>query len=220
MKSNFALYAGRDPRAALDLLAASPHGHLLPLAPGEAAHAPTFLHFVYRTAEDGAGDLGELRGHLANGNPLLKVLADDPRAVFTVQGPSAYVPNHWLDEAQGVPTSYYSWAQVQVEVTLDHGEEGKLAILDEMLARYQPEGRHPPMSPDDPHWRKMLGAITGLRMAVVQARSRFKYGQNKNAAARERIVEHLRLRGGAEDAAVAGFVERLLRQEQERRAGA
>ncbi len=209
MAHGYDQYAGVDEAAALGLLAQAEHGQLS-IWDGEARQPSlTFMHFVPRL-EGPAGARaqgGEIWGHLANTNPMLRRLDSDPRATFTVFGPAAYVPSYFSGEPRGVPTSYYSWGQFAVEAELVRDPTGLIAILETMLARFQPEGRHPPLDPADRYWQGLLGAITGLRLRIVGAQSRFKYGQNKSAGTRLLIVDALRQRGLAQD---GGVVERVL----------
>lgn len=199
MAYGYDLYAG-DETAGLALLAAAEHGHLAAWD-GEARRPQvTFLHYVLQP------DTREVWGHLANTNPMLRRLESDPRATFTVAGATAYVPSYYSGEERGVPTSYYSWAQCDVAVRLVHEPAGLLTILEAMLARFQPEGRHPPMDPADRYWQGLLGAITGVRMRIEGISSRFKYGQNKPVRTRLAIAGQLRARGGAQDEEAAAQV--------------
>jgi len=200
MAHGYELYAGADDAAAMGLLAAAEHGHLAAWD-GEAQRPSiVFMHYVARLEQR------EIWGHLANTNPLLRRLETDPRATFTVSGPSAYVASYFTGEPRGVPTSYYSWAQFEVEVALVHETPGLLAILEAMLARFQPEGRHPPIDPAERYWQGMLGAITGVHLRIRSMASRFKYGQNKAAPLRLAVAEALEQRGLGQDAAAAGQV--------------
>jgi predicted FMN-binding regulatory protein PaiB len=197
MAHGYDLYAGATDEVALALLSSAEHGQLALWDGAAQRPALAFMHYVARPAQR------EIWGHLANANPMLERLAADPRATFTVAGPSAYVPSYFSGEPRGVPTSYYSWAQCEVEVELVRDPAGILAILAAMLERFQPEGRHPPVDPADRYWQGMLGAITGTRMHIRALASRFKYGQNKSARARLDVVAALRGRGLPGDAASA-----------------
>lgn len=197
MDPGYDLYSGKSPEDANGLLANSEYGFLSVWDPVETRPEMSFMHYVHKPAE------GEIWGHLANSNPLLKQLQADSRATFTVHGPNAYVPSHWRDSSYSVPTSYYSWAQFELQVMLVRDEEQILDLLVEMLARFQPEGFHPALDPADKGWRRMAGAITGLKMKIRASRSRFKYGQNRSEEHRRGIVGQLRKRGYPQDEPVA-----------------
>jgi transcriptional regulator len=214
MGAGYDLYAGDGEQAAFSLLAGAEHGHLT-LWDGEGGGpATTFLHYVAHP------ERREILGHLSNGNPILRRLESNPRATFTVQGPAAYIPSHWLSSLRAVPTSYYSWAQFELDVAVIHEPAAIVALLEEMLARFQPEGQHPRLALDDPHWQRMTSAITGLRMQVREARSRYKYGQNREPGVRRAVARRLRTRRLPADDGVADFVLATLPEEERPRAQA
>jgi transcriptional regulator len=198
MAHGYELYAGADEQAALELLERAEYGHLAAWE-GERPSL-TFMHYVCDRAAR------RIEGHLANSNPLLQRLEREPRVTFTVSGPAAYIPSYWVDPERGVPTSYYSWAQFELEVRLVREPQAIVAVLGRMLARFQPEGRHPPLDLGQPYWRKLVGAITALDMRVIEARSRFKYGQNRPAALRRAIAQRLQARSSPQDPAVSQSV--------------
>ncbi|MEE8436696.1 MAG: FMN-binding negative transcriptional regulator [bacterium] len=200
MSGGYEMYAGRSDEEAIALLTNTEYGHLTARGTGAASLGPSFVHYAPRPAER------EIWVHLANTNPLLAALELEPQAILTVSGPAAYIPSHWLDSPHGVPTSYYSWARFEVDVTLLRAPEEIVAVLKAMLERFQPEGDHPAMDLADPIWQNMVGAITGLRLSIRGARSRFKYGQNRSAAVREGIVHNLQKRDGPQDKPVAKSV--------------
>ena len=200
------LYAGNSPADAITLLDSRNYGQLSHWNTDSGRPEMAFMHYAVHAEDDAIHAEGpQIWGHFANGNPMLGLLQADPNATFWVEGPSSYVPSHWYtsNRDKAVPTSYYSWAQFEVEVEIVRDSEGTLAILESMLARLQSEGEHPPMDPALKFWQGMLGAITGLKMNIKSARSRHKYGQNRPADARQTIAEQLRQRGQGQDAAVA-----------------
>lgn len=209
-------YNGADDEAALRVLEGEQYGQLSVWEPEGERPEMVFLHYaigrepVQKPGREPVQKPGverrEIWGHLANSNPVLERLAARPRATFWVNGPSAYVPSHWSAAPRAVPTSYYAWAQFEVEVQLVGEPEGVREILRAMLARLQPEGSHPPLEPEDPSWQGMLAAITGLRMRITACRSRFKYGQNRPPATRRAIAGHLTGRGLPRDGQVAAAV--------------
>ena len=194
------LYAGKSERAALELLEDLQSGELS-LWDGPSGR-PCFV-FMHYAVQDEAP---QILSHVAKSNPVLKLLAKEPRATFWVNGPSAYIPSHWYGSDRRVPTSYYSWAQFEVSVQLVEDEPGKLDILAAMLARLQPEGGHPPMDTGEKYWQGMVGAITGMEMTIQASQSRHRYGQNRPAEVRRRIAAELETRNEGQDRAVAAQV--------------
>ena len=193
------LYGGAGEDEAFELLASLTHGQLSHWNRGQGRPEMAFMHYAV------SSDPRQILGHLSNNNPMLELLDADPRATFWVEGGSAYVPSHWYttNQEKAVPTSYYSWAQFEVEVELVRNSEGMLEILKHMLAVLQSEGSHPPMDPTQKFWQGMLGAITGLKMNIVSSRSRHKLGQNRPVETRREIAAKMDARGLGQDAEMA-----------------
>lgn len=189
------LYSGNSQEEAFGLLKTHDHGQFSHWNQGEGRPEMAFIH--YAVSEEPR----RILAHFSNNNPMLTLLEADPRATFWVEGPSAYVPSHWYasNRDKAVPTSYYSWAQFEVEVEIVRDAQGMLDILHPMLEALQGEGSHPPMDPTQKYWQGMLGAITGLRMNIVSARSRHKYGQNRPVDTRQDIAEKMSERGIGQD---------------------
>jgi len=197
---NYDLYAGQSDQAARGLLEALEYGQLSIWEAETARPAFVFLHYAVHEEPP------EIWGHLANKNPMLDMLRTNPRATFWVNGPSAFIPSHWTGTDQGVPTSYYSWAQFEVSVKLLEAQDANLEVLNSMLARLQPEGDHPAMDTSQRFWKGMVGAITGMKMTIEACQSRHKYGQNRPPQLRRHIAAALEARNQGQDRAVAAQV--------------
>jgi transcriptional regulator len=140
--------------------------------------------------------------HLARPNPVWGALAENPNAMLSVAGDWAYVPSAWKaigdeDPAFGVPTTYYAAVQLIGLVTVVDDDEGKAEILRTQLGVTEPDG-----GAVDPiaHGRR-LNSIRGVRLAVSEVRSKFKYGGNVDDEHRAAVAERLRLRNAPGDRA-------------------
>ena len=129
--------------------------------------------------------------HLARPNPALAAVERRPTVVFSVHGDWAYVPAAWKaigdeDPALGIPTSYYAAVNLTCTVELLEGEE-LLDLLRTQLGRFEPGS-----GVADPavHERRLPG-IRGLRLSVVSADAKFKYGGNVDDAHRAALVDRL-----------------------------
>ncbi len=81
------------------------------------------------------------------------------------------------------------------------------AILRRQLSTFQPETAV--ADPAEAHGAKLAG-ILGIEIRVTQVLAKFKYGGNVDTEHRKAVVAHLLERGGPEDVAAAGHVERRL----------
>lgn len=153
-------------------------------------------HFLYDGAE-------EVVLHLARPNPIWAALEANPAAVVSVHDDYAYIPTGWRDESPeiGVPTSYYASVQLVCQAEIVDDREGKAEILRRQLAHHQPDGDYGEVAADAGPYHKMLSAIRGLRLRVVDVRAKFKYDAHRPAEVRERVAAGLAARGLPGDAA-------------------
>ena len=172
------------------------------IAPGRGRDLPVVVptHYAFATAPD------EILVHFAKPNPVWAALAENPLALFCVDGPFAYVPGPWnanagVDEAWGVPTSYYASAQLRCNATVVDDPAGLAAILRLLMARFQPEGGSHDVEPGDNPFGRLLPAIRGLRLRVESVNAKFKFGGNKSEAQRLGIADRLGRRLGPGDLA-------------------
>jgi transcriptional regulator len=183
------------------------------IAPGDGRDLPVVVptHFLY----DGATTV---RLHLAAPNPVWKALAERPRALLTVVDDYAYVPSDWQaapgePRELGVPTSYYATVQLSCDVQVADDAEGKVEILRDQLAHFEPAGGYLPPDTAQEHYRRRLPGIRGLTLTVTSVRAKFKYGGNKEPGHREELAEHLAQRDGPADAAAREHLLRRLHAE-------
>ncbi|MFI6388132.1 FMN-binding negative transcriptional regulator [Nonomuraea sp. NPDC050547] len=148
--------------------------------------------------------------HLARPNPIWAALEADPQVTLTVADDYAYIPSTWRAPVDGVPTSYYAAVQLICRAEILDEREGKAEILRRQLAHHQPGGGHGAMSATEGPYHKMLSAIRGLRLEVVEARAKFKYDSHKPAELRERVAGRLAARDQVRDAGARAQVLRRL----------
>lgn len=150
--------------------------------------------------------------HFAAPNPILKALAEDPRAVMSVAGDWAFIPSAWKaigdeDPMLGIPTTYYSAVQLRGEARLSETPEETAAVLRRQLAVLQPEVDV--ADPQGAHPNKLNG-IRAVTLRVGEVVAKFKYGGNVDEAHRRAVVDRLTERDGPGDRQAVAHVERRL----------
>ena len=177
-------------------------GHLV--AGGRDRDVPIVVPTQFALIDPGTAVL-----HLARPNPIWAALEENPKVVLSVAGDWAYIPAAWKaigdeDPAMGVPTTYYAAVQLIADAEILDTDEVKAAILRDQLAVTEPgSGAVDPIE----HGRRLAG-IRGLRLNVVEARAKFKYGGNVDDEHRSFVLTHLADRAGPGDAAAAGHLQR------------
>lgn len=159
-----------------------------------------------------------LRGHVARANPLAQ--RDGAAVVAVFQGPQAYVSPNWYpskhETGREVPTWNYAVIHVHGRLHTTNDPHRLRALLVELTDRHE-AGEPQPWSIDDApadHTERLLGAITGIEIAIERVEAKFKLSQNHPPANRLGVVEGLRRRGRAGDAELAVWMTRT----EERRA--
>ncbi|MCX4243779.1 GNAT family N-acetyltransferase [Paraliomyxa miuraensis] len=114
----------------------------------------------------------------------------------------AHLPSWFFDERRACPaTTYYRsvYAWGTIERVADRVT--KAAVLQALMEHHQPEGRHQPITADDPLY---ANAIDGLFVGCIRPRrieGKAKLGQHKGAATIARALDGLWQRGAPGDLA-------------------
>jgi transcriptional regulator len=140
--------------------------------------------------------------HLARPNPIWDALAENPTVVLSVAGDWAYIPAAWKaigdeDPRFGVPTTYYSAAQLIADAEVVDDPAEKAVILRTQLGVTEPGSG----AADPAEHGRVLSGIRGLRLSVREVRAKFKYGGNVDDEHRAAVAARLTERAGPGDAA-------------------
>jgi predicted FMN-binding regulatory protein PaiB len=128
------------------------------------------------------GAVTQLRGHFARANPQVEVLKADPRALILFLGPHGYVsPSHAGDRTQA-PTWNYASAQFVVDVTLTDAPADIEGLLSGLAGAVE-AGQSEPWTLADmgARYERLARGVIGFTAEVVEARYRFKLGQDERA---------------------------------------
>ena len=160
---------------------------------------------------------GVLRGHVARANPVWREAAPGAEALAIFHGPNAYISPSWYPSKRETGKVVPTWNYAVVHA------RGALRVIDdaawlrglvETLTRTHEAGMPQPWAVGDAppdYIARMLGAIVGIELALTSLQGKWKTSQNQPAANRAGVVEGLRRRDGADDAAMADWVERAAR---------
>ena len=141
------------------------------------------------------GDGTVLWGHLANANPQLECLRDNPDVIVTFTGANAYVTPRGLPTPKSAPT----WNYIAVHL------HGRCEVLDVAETEYAVERLVTAMENDrELSWRTsemearrnmLLRFVTGVRIRARCINAKFKLGQNERLEDLERILDNLEHEG-------------------------
>ena len=180
-------------------IAAQEMGRLITLGEDGTPHIGLY-NFVY------APPTIEL--HLVRTDEQVADLKARARCAFEVDEVLAVIPSHWVHpEYGGSATSYHR--TVIFECASEVAEDPAVVMAQQrrLLAKHQPEGQYRQLAVDDPLYKGALNQLAAVTLRITACRAKFKLGQNRPAAARQRVIEELRRRGRPNDARAADALQ-------------
>ncbi|MCB9673722.1 MAG: GNAT family N-acetyltransferase [Alphaproteobacteria bacterium] len=120
-------------------------------------------------------------------------------AVLSAHEIVAEIPSYLRHPERACPaTTYYRSAEVRGRIVAIDDPHAKLAVLERLLARFQPEGGYRPLSVEDPMY---AGAIRALGVYALDGEpvARAKLGQSLSDPDRHAVLEGLWKRGAPGD---------------------
>jgi transcriptional regulator len=186
-------YFKGDDATARRLIAAYPFATLITPAAGDVhvTHLPLLLE----------GDA--LTGHVARPNPHWNALeAADSIAVF--HGPHAFVSRGWYEHpSDNVPTWNYATVHVTGRAQL-MPVAGNREVVERIAERFEPAGTPPTAAAK---LDRLPAGVVAFRLPLARVEVKVKMNQNKTAADRRGVIAGLRATGGAEELAVANWMQ-------------
>ncbi len=180
------------------LLASAPYVHLC----GTDDDGRPIARTVHGVVVDGA-----LAFHAAPAGEKLGLL-DRPVVAFTEEM-VAEIPSWFVDPERACPaTTYYRAVQVHGVLETVSEPAHKARVLAALMARFQPEGRHVPITHDHPLYEKALRGLLVAHVPLAHLDGKSKLGQNRSAEERARILELLWQRGRPGDPRAIELIRR------------
>jgi hypothetical protein len=147
----------------------------------------TALNFLYD---------GRILWHGAVAGERYECLKKDPRATFSAVSMQVYLPSHLLSEENATSaTSAFKSVHVRGRCQTIEDPEEKCSFLNQLMEKYQPEGRFKKITPADPLYLKVLKATGVYALTVEEMSGKFKFAQNKSKEDRQKIARFLKERG-------------------------
>lgn len=148
-----------------------------------------------------------LLGHCAKPNPHWRHLQARPQALATFLGPHAYMSPSVYPDKQRVPTWNYLAVHCKVQARLVEDAPGKDALLKKLIGEHEPGYAEQWRSMDEEFAQKMLAAIVGFELDVLEWSCKLKLNQHRPEA-------HARMRAGyaagnANEQELAAWMQRL-----------
>ena len=117
-------------------------------------------------------------------------------AVIAAEEVVASIPSYFLDPERACPaTTLYRSAQVHGALEPVVDPDHKAEVLAALMAKYQPERRHVPLSADHPLYAKAIAGLMVMAVSLERTDGKAKLAQNRSPAERRVLLERLWDRG-------------------------
>jgi transcriptional regulator len=152
--------------------------------------------------------------HLHRKDEQLADLRANPNCAFEVDEVHGTVPSNWTHPTNAMfATAYHRTVIFECAGTLSEDAETLAAQQQRLMAHYQPEGGHQPVSTAHALYRGPFNEIAALTLTVRARKVKWKLAQNRNRVMREKLIANLRQRGRPTDAGAADALQWALDQE-------
>lgn len=193
-------FAINDPEQCIAFLNEYPFVTLITAVRGEmfASHVPLLV-------ERRKDDQWVLGGHVAKANSHWHAFDGANEALAIFHGPHAYVSPSWYPTQPAVPTWNYAAVHVYGRPRVIEDATLTSRLLDDLLQRFE---SGPAEKLADDFRRPLESAIVAFEMPIERWQAKFKLNQNRSAADRAAVVEHLSASKRADEQAMAEFMRR------------
>jgi transcriptional regulator len=149
-------------------------------------HIPVWL-------DRAAGPYGTIHGHVSRQNPQNKTFDGRENGVIVFRGPQGYISPMWYTKTDVVPTWNFAVVHATGKLRPVTGKKELTELLARLIAKYEArEGTSYDFSAiDDAYKTGLMQGIVGFEMEVELLEGKFKLGQERSAADKQKILKNL-----------------------------
>jgi uncharacterized protein len=152
--------------------------------------------------------------HLHRTDEQLADLRGNPKCLFAVDEIHGTIPSHWIHATNAMfATAYHRTVIFECAAKISEDADELAAQQQRLMAHYQPEGGHKPVSAEHAMYRGPFNEIAALTLEVCARKVKWKLAQNRDRPAREKLIAALRQRGRPTDAGAADALQWTLDHE-------
>ncbi|HUP56026.1 MAG TPA: FMN-binding negative transcriptional regulator, partial [Bdellovibrionota bacterium] len=154
---------------------------------------------------------GKLYLHLNRRDEQVACLRESDSATLVFQDILAVIPSYWVDEKYaGAATTYYRYAELRCRARVLESDEELTRVFRSLMGRYQPEGRHEPLSPDSATYRSSYAMLSVVELEPLSVRTKWKIGQNRPVETRLKVAAELEKRAQGQDLRAAAEIRKWI----------
>ncbi|MEO8062470.1 MAG: FMN-binding negative transcriptional regulator [Pseudomonadota bacterium] len=155
--------------------------------------------------------------HLHRNDEQLADLLSNKKCTFEVDEIHGAIPSHWIHATNAMfATAYHRVVIFECDAEVSADAVVLAAQQQRLMAHYQPEGGHAPVSAEQAMYRGPFKEIRALTLSVRARKVKWKLAQNRTREQRENLIAELRKRGRPSDAGAADALQWTLDHEAHR----
>ena len=166
-----------DEFAFVDLVTASPTLRI--------THVPVWL-------DREAGRYGTLHGHISRQNPQTKAFDRSQTGVIVFHGPHSYISPTWYTKPEAVPTWNFAVVHASGKLTAVTDKKALHDLLAKLIAKFEQSSSYSFAKLPESYKYGLMEGIVGFEMEIELLEGKFKLGQERSEADRERVLKGLR----------------------------
>jgi transcriptional regulator len=152
--------------------------------------------------------------HLHRSDEQLNDLLTNQRCVFEVDEMHGTIPSNWIHPTNAMfATAYHRTVIFECEAVVSEDPDVLAAQQQRLMAHYQPQGGHKPVTTELAMYRGPFQEISALTLHVRTRKVKWKLAQNRSREQRELLIANLRSRGRPTDAGAAEALQWTLDHE-------
>jgi len=133
-----------------------------------------------------------LIGHMARANDQWRHFQEDAEVLAIFSGPHGYISPSWYTTELAVPTWNYATVHVYGRPSLIQEHSRIVGLLEDLTEVYEIPLVPPWSGPSSDEYRdRLIAGIVAFEIEITRIEGKFKLGQNRSDADRDRVYQQL-----------------------------
>lgn len=155
--------------------------------------------------------------HLHRADEQLADLRVSAKCAFEFDAIHGTIPSHWVHPSNAMfATAFHRTVIFECDAEVSDDAAVLAAQQQRLMAHYQPDGGHTPVTTGEAMYRGAFKEIAALTLTVRARKVKWKLAQNRDRTRREKLIAELRKRGRPTDAGAADALQWALDHEAAR----
>ena len=136
-----------------------------------------------------------------------------PKVAFSVNINYSILPSYWMSQHNACPASIlYKSVQMRGTIEIINDTDEKAFALQALMEKYQPEGKHKPITSLEPIYKKEIERTGIFKITPIETDTKVQLAQTKSETKRKELIKLLNERNQGVDKETAQEIAKTLNQ--------